>query len=230
MPSALQPTRTDRDTRGQTMIGAMLWVLCLEYFLVQAIAVAESSGYSMARHEISYLGLAGCGSFVRAADGAALDICSPGHALFNGGIVLLGALMAGGAILTRAAWPASHAARSGLALLCAGAVGASMVGLWPVDTNPMLHGIGAVLALGIGNVGMGLLGYSVSGSQRWIGGIGLAAGIVSTAAFILYLAHVDFGLGAGTMERVAGYPKTLWLALAGAALLAAALRQRRAGA
>jgi hypothetical protein len=111
-----------------------------------------------------------------------------------------------------------------------GAAGAAMVGLWPVDTVPMLHGIGAALALGVGNVGMGLLGYSLLPGRPWVGWLGLGAGIVSVAGFVLYLCHVDFGLGAGTMERIAGYPKTLWLAFAGASLIAAALRERRAGA
>jgi hypothetical membrane protein len=145
----------------------------------------------------------------------------------NAGILVSGITVTAGAWLSGPSWPEGLAVRAGLALLFIGGIGSAMVGLWPLDSSLGLHVAGAALTLGAGNVGMILMGAGLTRARPVLGTIGFAGGLLAVTAFGLFACHVDFGAGPGMMERVAAYPKTVWLALAGAALVAGALRGRQ---
>lgn len=204
------------EGRGGIVAGGLLWLAGLEYFAAEAIARQAAVGYSAARDTISLLAVGACSA----------AFCSPHHLLMNAGIALSGLTIAGGAVLSRPAWPQAPVPRVGLFLLGAGGIGTAMAGLWPLDSNSGLHLAGAILTFAIGNLGMMLMGHGLMRARPVLGGLGFACGLLSVAAFALFAAGVDFGLGRGAIERAAAYPKIVWLALIGAAVIAAA-RQRR---
>jgi hypothetical membrane protein len=204
------------EGRGGIVAGGLLWLAGLEYFAAEAIARHAAVGYTAARDTISLLGVGACSA----------ASCSPHHLLMNAGIVLSGLTIAGGAALSRPAWPQAPAPRAGLFLLGAGGIGTAMAGLWPLDSNPGLHLAGAILTFAIGNLGMLLMGLGLMRARPILGGLGFGCGLLSIAAFALFAADLDFGLGRGAIERAAVYPKIVWLALTGAAVVGAS-RQRR---
>jgi hypothetical membrane protein len=73
-----------------------------------------------------------------------------------------------------------------------------------------MHVAGAGLAIGAGNVGIFILGAALSlpeAMRRYM----LVFSTVSLTALFLFAFHQYFGIGAGTMERIAAYPETIWL-------------------
>jgi hypothetical protein len=58
-----------------------------------------------------------------------------------------------------------------------------------------------------------------SRAPRWVGLYTLASGVLGLTATVLFAENIFLGLGLGGMERVAIYPFTLWLTLAGFYLL-----------
>jgi hypothetical membrane protein len=78
----------------RTSLGSLCWILCLQYFAAEAVAVAGWRGlYSFHDNYISDLGAVTC------AD----RLCSPLHALMNVSFVSQGVLISAGAALV---WPA----------------------------------------------------------------------------------------------------------------------------
>ena len=90
-------------------------------------------------------------------------------------------------------------------------VGAVLVGIFPENTNGTMHKVGAGLAIGLGNVGIFILGAVLSGLPESMRRYMLVFSTISLTALVLFATHKSFGIGAGTMERVAAYPQTIWL-------------------
>ncbi len=70
-------------------------------------------------------------------------------------------------------------------------------------------------AIGLGNVGIFLLGALLSGLPEAMRRYMLVFSTSSLTALVLFASHKDFGIGAGTMERIAAYPQTIWLIIFG---------------
>lgn len=201
---------------NQIRLGAIFWLLTVQFFLAQIIAQAAFPGYALARMDISLLGVSDCTGLVPALGAG----CSPLSLIFNAGMVLNGVLVVLGVWLTRWLWPQGWLTTTALWILAVGGGDGSMlVGLFPLDTNLALHMIGAVLALFI--AGFGMLALSAVLWQRFRGfAIYTAAtGAITLLAFILYAIGVDLGLGRGSMERIAAWPHTIWYMIAGALIL-----------
>ena len=189
-------------TANRLRSGALSWVLTLQFFVVEALAVARyAAPYSRADDLISALG---------AGD-------SPARQLMNASFVVQGALILGGAVLLRPALRGG-AARVVPALLGAAAVGVLVVGVFPADGNGTMHAIGAVLYLLAGGLGLVALAYAVRPLSEALGTTVVLLGMVGIAATILFLAGVTGLLGEGGTERAAAYPLPLALALTGIAL------------
>jgi len=156
-------------------LGAVLWILCLQYFAAEAITVAGWRGvYSFSSNYISDLGALGCSA----------ALCSPLHALMNGSFLLQGGLIVGGAALL---WPSlAEGIVSSLAMVVIGAsgIGVFLVGLAPEDALPAIHYFGAAENFLCCHLGMATMGVSFlrrgapaiggislthfrSGSRRW---------------------------------------------------------------
>jgi hypothetical membrane protein len=196
-------------------IGAVLWMLCLQYFVAEAIAVSHWRGvYSFRDDYISDLGALGC-SAAR---------CSPSHALMNGAFLLQGALIVGGVALSWRRF--AKGTLSGLAMLLIGAsgIGVFLVGLAPEDALPPVHYFGAAANFLCCHLGMATMGVSfLRRGAPWIGGISLGVGLVGFAGMGLLGTGEYLGLGVGIVERIVAYPFPLWLAAMGA------LQLRRTG-
>ena len=199
-------------------IGAIVWILTLQFFVAQGVVQsAWSTPFSLAHNMISDLARVTCGPLHR---GPGIDVaCSPWHAIMNASIVLNGFLIPAGAYLTRSAWPAKKLMRFALVMIGLTAPGHVAVGLFPSDTGTAMHMFGAGVILILGNPGMVLAGLAMWRSMRVLAVASLILGVGGIVGTLLFLYYIDLGIGLGGMERVAFYPLPLWCALMGAALI-----------
>jgi hypothetical membrane protein len=228
-------TRLDSRARILATVGATIWIFnTLQYGAAQlVVAAAWHTGYSWSGNYISDLGNTRCAPF--AVHGTPTYVCSPLHALMNGSFVLSGVLTLAGTILLWRVWPSRTLTTAALGLWLAAGVLKIVVGLAPENANAGLHLLGAA-NLPIQSAGIVLLGVSLWPSQHAlapismvVGGVGLVGAVLTSLAQTTSSAF-DLGLGNGGMERVAGYPGSIWMALVGLAVLHAARSPRsRAG-
>ncbi|WP_193335999.1 DUF998 domain-containing protein [Devosia beringensis] len=203
---------------NQIRLGAIFWVLTAEFFLAQFLAQAAWPGYSMTVEDISLLGVTSCGAYLNPAPGGIMPVCSPLSLVFNIGMALNGLLVVLGVWFTRDLWPQTRLKLVALWLLALGGDGTMLAGIFPLDTNPGLHLIGAVLALGLSCFGFIALARVVWYSHRGFALYSLATGVLALAGFVLYAAEIYLG-GRGTVERLAAWPQTLWYMVTGALIL-----------
>ena len=203
--------RMDQFTTDHPYAGPVFWILAVQYFVVQLIvANAWPRTYDWSVNLISDLGaVQTCGQ---------LDdryVCSPLSWLMNLSFITFGVTIALGAFLIYTQFKRTKVSRAGFILMILSGIGTVGVGLFPLDTHPVLHQVGAVPALLLGNVAIILLAQSLAGLRPAFRIYTYATGIVSVVAFILFAAGVYFGLGAGGMERVISYPFAVWMLLFG---------------
>jgi hypothetical membrane protein len=190
-------------------LGAILFVSTLQYFLVQAlVSLRWSPPYSLSRNTISDLGNTACGKF------NGRFVCSPLHSLMNVSFALLGLAMIGGSLLVCRYVPTTRTQTVGFMSVAVGGVGAVMVGLFPENTIPALHGIGATLPFLIGNIGLLVVGLSLAVPAA-LRVYTVLSGAVSLIFLMFYAAGHYLGLGEGGIERVVAYPQTVWLIVFG---------------
>ncbi|WP_448623641.1 DUF998 domain-containing protein [Geodermatophilus sp. URMC 64] len=189
-------------TANRLRNGALLWLLTLQFFVVETVAQLQWPGsYSRVDDVISDLGTA----------------FSPAHMVMNASFVAQGALILGGALLLRPALR-GRAAVVTQVLLGIAAVGVLLVGVFPSDGNGALHAVGAVAHLLGGGLGLIALAYAVRPRSEALGTTLAVLGLVGTALTIFFLDDVVEWLGRGGTERGAAYVIPIGLALAGAAL------------
>ena len=214
--------------RSRAIAGALCWIGGLEFFVAEAIAAAGWPDYSYATFDISDLGAVSCAPLAEPLASGILQLCSPRHAVMNVGFMLVGLLHLAGLALTWTLWPRGWSMRIALFALAAGAAGAVLVGLAPVDVAHGRHIVGAAFGLIVANVGLLLLGLTFVRRGPAVGIFTLAFGAMGLAAFVVYRSELDFGIGHGAMERVAAYPQTIWYAVMGVLLLKQFWSERRA--
>ena len=204
------------------------WLLCLQFFLVEALATLPwRSHYSYRDNYISDLGAALCER-----------VCSPWHACMNASFVAQGVLIATGTLLLpRRLLPGFAGVLARVALVCA-ALGVLTVGIAPEDVNMNVHLMGArthflagtlamlCAALALPFAGRRRTGQRDEGLRPGPALLGFAVAAFGDALLVLGNAQTSAILGSGTTERLAAYPLPLWLAWTGASLARAALRGR----
>lgn len=196
-------------------IGPNLCIASLQYFLIQfVVALQWSPPYNVSKNTISDLGITMCGRF------NARYVCSPLHQVMNFSFVFLGVTMVAACILLqhRFSTVRSRWRNTGFILVGIGGIGVMMVGIFPEDSIPSLHGIGAALPFLLGNIGVVVLGFSLP-VLRGFRLFTLISGIVALAAVAFYATGHYLGLGEGGIERVVAYPQTIWLIALGVFLL-----------
>jgi len=208
---------------GQIRLGAIFWLLTIEFFVAQFLAQAAWPGYSMLTSDISLLGVTSCGSFINPAVDGIMPVCSPLNLAFNLGMALNGVLVVLGVWFTRDLWPQTKLKLAALWLLALGGDGTMLAGAFPLDTIPALHVIGAILALGLACFGFILMAKVVWHHHRAFAIYSLATGVVALFGFVLYAAEIYLG-GRGTVERLAAWPQTIWYIVTGALILRGKLR------
>jgi hypothetical membrane protein len=208
---------------SKTRIGATLWVLCLQYFIAEAVVISGWPGaYSLSRNYISDLGAVHCGVRLGAAVDAAESVCSPLHGLMNASFLLQGALILSGTALLWSRFPKGAWWTAALVLVGASGIGVFVVGLAPEDAAPRLHFLGAIENFLCCNAGMAAMGVAMSAAPRparKLGLVTLAMGAVGLLGIAMLGLRVYLGLGVGGMERLVAYPFPLWLAGMGVLLL-----------
>jgi hypothetical membrane protein len=210
LPRRRATGRVKEFTLRYPLIGPAVWVLSITYFVAQCFAAQVwRPNYSFVTNTISDLGNTVCGSY----HGSYL--CSPRHGVMNASFVLLGTVMAAGSLLICQEFSERGvrervAAYIGFSFLAVGGAGAVLVGAFPENTVAALHYTGAALAIGVGNLGVAVLGWTLRlpRGMRWYMRITSLASLVALA---LFATGTDLGIGAGLMERFAAYPETVWL-------------------
>ncbi|MEU6765107.1 DUF998 domain-containing protein [Streptomyces sp. NPDC046853] len=202
--------------KWRARIGYAAWIAgVVQFFVVHGIVEsAWAKPYSWARYNISDLGNAHC---ALQADPESRYVCSPEHGLMNGAFVVLGALLVVGVALTGAGlWRRGGSATAARLLLAAGGMGFILAGLFPADVNENQHVLGALLIMGLGNIGLCLAGLGYSGAvPRPLRRATSLLGVVALVALGLFLSRHYLGLGMGGMERVAAFPLLVWALAAG---------------
>lgn len=203
------------------LLGPLVWILSAQYFAAQIVVAATwPTGYSWTKNYISDLGNTICGQF------GGRFVCSPGHNLMNASFILLGVLMAVGALLIYQEFSESRWSLTGFILMALAGVGSIMVGVFPENTITGLHLLGALFALGVGDVSLIILTLALRRVRNVFRVYTLISGVVSLVAFILFATGIHLGLGRGTMERFSSYPQTLWLILFGTYMSADHFRRK----
>jgi hypothetical membrane protein len=189
-------------TANRLRLGALLWLLTLQFFVVETVAALRWPGsYSRVDDVISDLGTA----------------LSPTRTLMNLSFVVQGALIIGGALLLGPALR-GRAARLAQGLLTIAGLGVLLVGVFPSDGVGTMHAIGAVAHFVGGGVGLIALAYAVRPRSEALGTTLALLGLVGTALTVFFLTGIVEWLGEGGTERGAAYVIPIGLAIAGAGL------------
>ncbi|MGC2977595.1 DUF998 domain-containing protein [Brevibacterium sp. FAM 25378] len=214
------PARTRR-----ARIGAVLLIVnAADYILAEAITAAawQNPAYSYSFNYISDLGAPDVARF----QGRMVD--SPLHMVMNTGFIIHGIIFIAAAVLVQHAITRTGPRRTYLVLAALHGIGISLVGLFHGsqaaidDGTAALHGLGALLAIGAGNIaaiimgihfarnsrrgtsGRGSVGSRGSGGRRGVGWVLAGLGITGLAAFAYLLATTGTDID-GIPERIAVY-------------------------
>lgn len=189
--------------------GSILWILNIQYFIVQIVVAASYIGYfSLAHNTISDLGNTVCGVF------GDRYVCSPLHTLMNVSFFSLGATQSLGAMLLYKSMDKNPRSLVGLGGMVAAGLGTMVVGLYPENTIGFIHGAGAALPFVLGNIAMLLLATQLR-LPTWLKYYSYFSGLAGLTALVLFTTQTYLGIGLGGMERVVAYPQTIWMILVG---------------
>lgn len=201
--------KVETFTEHHPFLGPLCWIASLQFFVVQYIvAIGWPVAYSWTNNAISDLGNTVCGEYSQRY------VCSPGYGLMNLSFVFLGITMVLGAFLIYEGFHKSLRSLFGFTCMGLAGLGSVLVGVFPENTNPELHLVGAILPFLVGNLGMIVLGW-VLDIPKWLRYYSLASGLIGLSAAILFALNLYPGLGLGGMERLAIYPQTTWLIIFG---------------
>lgn len=207
-------------------LGPIIWMLAIQYFLVQAeVASVWKTPFSLRFNTISDLGNTSCGQY------GGRFVCSPLHSLMNASLIALGITMALGSILIYQEFRETKASFVGFTLMSAAGLGTLLVGMFPENRLSYLHVSGAILAFLVGNLSILILGLVLDMPTN-LRTYTLMSAVVALLALVLFATHHYLGLGIGGMERLTSYPQTLWLIVFGVYLSRnhmKRLRKRSAG-
>ena len=197
---------------------AWCWAAGAQYFAAELVSAAgwRDPAYDWARNFVSDLGARTAG----VNEGRAVD--SPRHAVMNTSFVVQGALTPVGALLFAPYVPDPAWRRLAVGLATLHGLGVAGVGLQPTEPGVgelgrAVHYVAAAAAIGGGN--LLLLAASIGlaptrqGQSRVTGALGVVA---SAASATMLLSEVR---RPGIVERIAGWPVTLWTTGTGIVLL-----------
>ncbi len=219
MKSTRFPLRLSRPV----LLGGMLWILSLEFFVGQAVAQFAWVGpppYSIVSDAVSNLGVTACGTV--SIGGASGYYCSPLYYVMNASFVVTGLALLLGLWFARAAWPTDGAMKAGLALVAVAGAGKVVVGLSPANVDFTVHVLGS-LGIIVGDIGMIVTGRALLASWRGLGRVTEVLGVVGLLGILVFFVAGHSGFG-GVLERVGDYPLVVW---AGAVGLTLVMRWRR---
>ena len=191
------------------LIGPAIWMLSVQYFVIQIIAgIAFKTTYNLRLNTISDLGNTVCGGF------SGRYACSPLHNLMNASFILLGITMASGSLLIYQEFKKDLGTLIGFSLMAIAGLGTLMVGLFPENTISEFHIIGASLTFLIGNVALLILSNALV-IPKLLRYYTFFSAVLALIALALFFTRNYLELGIGGMERLVAYPQTIWLIIFG---------------
>lgn len=194
-------------------LGPVLYVSSIQFFAVQVVvALRWNPPYSLSRDTISDLGNTACGTF------NGRFVCSPLHGLMNASFVALGVAMAAGSVLISRQLARSRAATVGLAAMAVSGTGVIIVGIFPENSIPAFHGLGAAIPFTVGNAALIIVAAAPIMPLAWRV-YSFLSGMLALLALVYYASGHYLGLGEGGIERVVAYPQTVWLIVTGLYML-----------
>jgi hypothetical membrane protein len=234
---APEPQSQTATSSGRAVaLGAVFWILCLEFFVGQAVAQAAwHTPYSMVTNSISDLGNTACGTWPPASANlgrlglSASYVCSPLHSVMNASFIAAGVLILLGVYLTRSVWPRRRLTTWGMVLLAVAGVGKITVGLVPENTVILLHFLGALAGILGALVGILLLGLATWSTRRGVAVASLALALIGLLGPVITKVATGGLRDYGLFERLTEGSIFAWLALTGVVFLLAP-RPRPAGA
>jgi hypothetical membrane protein len=196
-------------------------------FAAQALAQQAWKGsapYSLRTSWISDLGATTCGTY---RGGGGVLVCSPRHALLNGGLTLLGAQVVLGTLLLQPVLGYDRSGRAAGALLILAGGALPLIGAFPEDTGKPWHAAAATVHFAAAGLGMVTAGAAVRARFPRTASLSFILGGASLVGTLLTLAASGAGLGRAAVERLAAWPFTLWTSAAGVLLLVAVAKAER---
>lgn len=194
-------------------LGPLLYVSSIQFLAVQIIvAMKWGPPYNLARDTISDLGNTACGTF------SSRPVCSPLHGLMNASFIVLGAAMTTGSIVISRQFAKSRAATVSFAAMAVSGIGVIIVGIFPENSIPAFHGLGAAISFTLGNAALLIM----AAAPMMPAGLRLysfLSGTLAVLALVSYSGSHYLGLGEGGIERVVAYPQVVWLIVIGIFLL-----------
>lgn len=212
-------------SRGRLWVSAVALTLVILYVVGEAItALAWSRApYNWADNYISDLGVPECVELDR-------TVCSPLFWLMDATFVLTGLLALVALVALR---PAVAGWRRVIAVpTVLYAIGIIMVGVFPGSfaeniggdaTRALLHSVGALLAIGVGNLMVLTGGIIAWRPYRGYAVVSIILAATGLAAIVLMQTGNDLGLGRGGIERMTVYPIVAWLVATGLSLICVAV-------
>ncbi|MFF4607245.1 DUF998 domain-containing protein [Streptomyces sp. NPDC001339] len=207
-------------------IGAAAWLLAAVQILVVQLVVESGwhTPYSWAQYNISDLGNVLCQIWDSTRP---RYVCSPLHDAMNISFVVHGALLLAGTLLTGACWGRSRISAGARILLAVSAGGWVLVGLVPADIDENLHVLGAMLIMGLGNLGLLCAGFAPADSLFGrLRPLTLAMAALAVLAAWMFFGQHDPGMGMGGLERIAAFALDAWILVMALAILRARARAR----
>jgi hypothetical membrane protein len=139
---------------------------------------------------------------------------SPWHWVFNLSIILLGTLAFLGILLAWNGFPPGRTRTLGLTLLLLASIGAILVGIFPENVNPTVHGLASLTVFGPGGValvvvGSGMLRATDWHSLRWFS---VALGLITLVSLAYYVPTQTNNTtwDPGLVERLIVAPILIW--------------------
>jgi hypothetical membrane protein len=202
-------TRTKKQIpKKYRRLAYVLYAVCIQYYIVQVIVASKFTlGYSLKQNTISDLGNSFCGQY------GSRYVCSPLCMLMNVSFIFLGLLMITGSLLIYMYDTRIMQRIACACMICAG-IGTVLVGVFPENTIPDFHIVGAALPFVLGNLSLILFGL-VKSIRTWIRRLAYVLGVIGLLALCLFMTHNYGDLGIGGMERLVAYPQTIWLIIFG---------------
>ncbi len=199
-------------TRPLGRWSVLLWLVQPVSILLEvAVWGFVSAPYSFWDNTISDLGAVSCASI--AYPSGPVPVCSPAHAVLNGGFVIAGAALMVGAILLLRSRPGSRLATAACVLWVISGISSVVTGLVPLDVDLELHALVSTPAILLQPVALVLHATAYARRDpRWWSAV--VVGVLAAGAAVVFLLRLDTTWG-GLLERAAIWPVLLCLPLIG---------------
>jgi hypothetical membrane protein len=195
----MESTQLPPHTRTVHLGAALIGIGVVEFTVAMVVVQLGYPGYSDWTNYISDLGNTST---------------SPWHWVFNLSIILLGLFAFSGIFLAWGGFPPGASRSAGLLLLLLASIGAILVGLFPENVNPTVHGLASLTVFGPGGVALMVLGAGFGRGTRWHGlrWASVLLGLVTLVSLAYYVPTQgnNSTWDPGFVERLIVAPILIW--------------------